>query len=72
MTLSELQAESARANDAHGVIAFLVGVLAEVVKASTAAEARTLAEMGLQSIGEWHAGLWTTGPHDDAANWRKP
>ena len=70
--LGELQAESARTNEANGVIAFLVGVLAEVAKAKTGDEAQTLATMGMQTIEEWHAGMWKPGTHDDPADWRKP
>ena len=69
--MTELQAESARTNEAHGVIAFLVGVLAEVAKAKTVEEAQTLTTMGLQTIEEWHAGIWKPGPHDDPADWRR-
>lgn len=69
--LATLQAEAARTNEANGVIAFLAGVIAEVAKATTADEARTLAEMAALTLAEWHAGLWTPGPHDDPANWRQ-
>lgn len=69
--LAEIQAESARTNEANGVIAFLVGVIGEIEKAKTRQEASTIVEMARQSIAEWHAGLWKPGPHDDAANWRR-
>ena len=68
--MTELQAESARTNEANGVIAFLAGVLAQVASASTVEEARTLVEMARQTLGEWHAGIWKPGPHDDPADWR--
>jgi len=68
--LAELQAESARTNEANGVIAFLVGVVARIAGAATIEEAKTIAEMATQSIDEWHAGMWKPGPHDDAANWK--
>lgn len=69
--MTELQVESARTNEAHGVIAFLVGVIAQIEKAKTIEEARTLAEMAQQTIAEWHAGMWKPGPNDDPAHWRK-
>lgn len=67
--LVELQAESARTNEANGVIAFLVGVVHRVHSANTVEEARTIATMALESITEWHAGTWKPGPHDNAADW---
>lgn len=69
--LGELQAESARTNEANGVIAFLAGVLAEVAKADHARDARTLAMMGMEALSEWHAGMWKPGAHDDPADWRR-
>lgn len=69
--LRVIQAESARTNEANGVIAFLGGVIAEIAKARSLEDARTFAEMAQQTIAEWHAGIWKPGPHDDAANWRR-
>ncbi len=69
--MTELQAESARTNEANGVIAFLAGVLAEMLRAKTIEEAHTLAVMARQTLEEWHAGMWKPGPHDDPADWRR-
>lgn len=68
--LATIQRESARVNEQGGVIAHLVGVLAEVMRATTVENARTFAEIALSNIEAWHAGAWTPGPHDDAADWK--
>lgn len=67
--LTALQRESARVNEMGGVIAHLVGVLAEVHRATSVETARTFAEIALANIEAWHAGTWLPGPGDDAADW---
>ena len=71
ISLETFQAESARTNEALGVIAFLAGVIAEIAKAKTVEEAHTLTEMATLTLAEWHGGIWTPGPHDDSADWRR-
>ncbi len=66
--------ESARVNEAHGVIAFLAGALAEVLRSRCAGdlcEAKIIADAGLKRLEAWHRGKWRPGPHDDPANWRR-
>jgi hypothetical protein len=65
-----LQRESARVNELGGVQAFLVGAFDEVLRCKTLEEAKTCAELALQSVSEYNAGTWKPGPHDDPANWR--
>lgn len=67
--LKTLQEESARTNEAIGVIAFLMGILAEIQKSADLNAVKTYAEMGQESVYEWRGGLWAPGPHDDPANW---
>lgn len=69
--LADLQREATRVNELQGVQAFLVGVLHEVLRSKTLDDARTCAEIALQNIEEHHAGLWSPGPHDDPADWRR-
>jgi len=64
-----LREEATRTNEAHGVIAFLSGVLARIEAADSLNEALTLVEMATETLREWHEGLWKPGPQDDPANW---
>ena len=68
--LRTVQRESALVNERDGVIAHLVGVLAEVHRAKTIEDAKTFAEIALGNIEEWHRDAWKPGPHDDAADWK--
>lgn len=69
-TRAALQRESSNVNELNGVMAFLVGVLTEIDRCTTVEDARTCAEMALQNLAEYRAGIWKPGPHDDAADWR--
>lgn len=68
--LADVQRESARVNEMSGVIAHLVGVLAEVHRATSIDNAKTFAEIALANIEAWHADAWKPGPSDDAADWK--
>jgi hypothetical protein len=70
VSLAELQRESARTNEAGGMIAFLAGALDRVAKSKNHEEAKTFAIMALQTLEEWHGGHYTPGPHDDPADWK--
>lgn len=63
--LATVQRESARVNEMTGVIAHLVGVLAEVHRATSIENARTFAELALANIEAWHHDAWKPGPSDD-------
>jgi len=68
--LTPLQRESAEVNELSGVIAFCAGAFAEIMRCATITDARTCAELAMQSIRERASGQWRPGPHDDPANWR--
>lgn len=69
--LAVLQREATEVNELNGVVAFCAGVFAEIQRCATLAEAKTCAEMGAQALEERHRGMWTPGPGDDPANWRR-
>lgn len=69
--LADLQREAREVNELGGVVAFCAGVLAEIQRCGSLEEAKTIAEMGSQSLEERRLGLWKPGPHDDPANWRR-
>ena len=69
--LAALQREASEVNELNGVVAFCVGVLAEIQRCSSLADAKTIAEMGAQALEERRLGLWKPGPHDDPADWRR-
>ncbi len=69
--LEVLQQESARTNEANGVIAFLVGVLSIVASASSVEESRAYSSRALVCLELWHAGKWKPGPEHDPADWRE-
>lgn len=68
--LQAVQRESARVNEMCGVIAHLVGVLAEVHRARTIENARTFAEIALGEIEAWHADAWKPELGNDPADWK--
>lgn len=69
--LLTIQRESRWVNERNGALAFLSGVLHEILRAKTIEDARTFVEMALGHMAEFHAGTWTPGPADDAADWRR-
>lgn len=68
--MASVQRESAWVNEAGGVQAHLVGVLHEITRCTTLDNAKTFATTALANIAERHGGLWSPGPHDDAADWK--
>ena len=69
--LAHLQREASEVNELNGVVSFCVGVLAEIQRCGSLADAKTIAEMGAQALEERRLGLWKPSPHDDPAGWRR-
>lgn len=65
-----VQRESAWVNERDGIIAHLSGVLHEIARCTSIENARTFAKTARVNLAERHAGLWSPGPRDDAADWK--